>query len=121
MIAYVRTACTLMLAVLALPWATLGGQFSSYDYGFDVAPLMRRQDSQPVVVSRLVTVNGSLPVRPEIRQMKRDVHRWTLYLLALSMMQYTDQDQELSWYQITGVCLESCRISLCFPVLTRGS
>lgn len=78
--------------------------FEPYNYGFDVTHVLRRQTAQRIVVSRLPSVNGTVPVRPEIRQMKRNARKWNLYILALSMMQNTGQDQELSWYQITGEC-----------------
>ena len=74
-----------------------------YNYGFDVAKAVRRQASQaPYVVKGADRVNGSLPLRPEIRQLQQDPDKWTLYTLGTSMMQYTDQSQMLSWYQIAG-------------------
>lgn len=82
--------------------AALDDDLNAYDYGFDAAGSLKRQASQRIVVSRLPSVNGTVPIRSEIRQMKRDARKWNLYLLALSMMQNTDQHQALSWYQITG-------------------
>ncbi|KAM0329806.1 hypothetical protein ACHAQA_003970 [Verticillium albo-atrum] len=76
--------------------------YGPYDYGFNVGPLIKRQNQQTIVVTNLPSLNGSIPIRPEIRQMKLDPFKWNLYLLALSMMQHTGQDQQLSWYQITG-------------------
>lgn len=80
-------------------------QFLPYDYGFDHGKVLRRQpepSSTPITVGRLSSINGSVPIRPEIRQLRRDPLKWNLFLLALSMMQYMDQAEELSWYQLTG-------------------
>lgn len=46
--------------------------------------------------------DGSVPLRREVREMETDDKTWTLYILGLDMMQYTDQDYPYSWYQITG-------------------
>ena|SRR6266566_3425698 len=75
-----------------------------YDYGFDVAGAVRRQVESPTpfVAKGLRGVNGSLPLRLEIGQLQQQQEKWTLYLLGLSMMQYTDQSQLLSYYQIAG-------------------
>ncbi|GKT48364.1 tyrosinase [Colletotrichum spaethianum] len=72
----------------------------AYEYGFDTRKLVKRQAQQPIVVAKLPAVNGTVPVRQEIRQMKQNPFKWNLFLLASSMLQYTDQKEELSWYQI---------------------
>lgn len=75
----------------------------SYDYGFDVSKLVKRQSSSQVFVVRGATnAKDNIPLRKEIRELEQDQDTWTLYMLALSWMQYTSQDQLLSWYQITG-------------------
>lgn len=76
----------------------------AYDYGVDIESLTRREDdSSRIVIGRLpLSSNGTLPVRPEIRQMKADPYRWDLFILALSMFQYVSQDDPTSWYQIAG-------------------
>ncbi|TQS33116.1 hypothetical protein Golomagni_06551, partial [Golovinomyces magnicellulatus] len=76
-----------------------------YDYGFDAQRLMRRQDSTSrIVVSSLpLAANGSIPIRPEIRDMRKDRYTWDLFILGLSMLQYVDQNHPLSWYQIAGI------------------
>lgn len=94
--------------------------FTAYDYGFDAVGSLRRQVPQRIVVSRLPSVNGTVPVRSEIRYMKRDARKWNLYLLALSMMQNTDQDQDLSWYRITGQSTR-LRVSDCFLCADGGA
>ncbi|KAK2600137.1 hypothetical protein QQS21_005152 [Conoideocrella luteorostrata] len=77
----------------------------SYDFGFDTSRLTRRDDAKtPIVVRRLPTpVNGTLPVRLEIRQMKQNSYKWDLFILAMSMFQYANQSDPLSWYQIAGI------------------
>ncbi|KAH7143850.1 hypothetical protein EDB81DRAFT_947876 [Dactylonectria macrodidyma] len=77
----------------------------AYDYGVDIESLTRREDdSSRIVIGRLpLSSNGTLPVRPEIRQMKADPYRWDLFILALSMFQYVSQDDPTSWYQIAGI------------------
>ncbi|GAO18365.1 hypothetical protein UVI_02044090 [Ustilaginoidea virens] len=77
----------------------------SYDFGIDASNLGRRDDAgAPIVVGRLpVPSNGSLPLRLEVRQMRDDRYRWDLFILALSMFQYADQENPLSWYQIAGI------------------
>ncbi|CAM1503067.1 Fc.00g078430.m01.CDS01 [Cosmosporella sp. VM-42] len=78
-----------------------------YDYGddVDIDALTRRDDAASrIVVGRLpLSHNGSVPLRPEIRQMKGDPYRWDLFILALSMFQYVSQDDPTSWYQIAGI------------------
>ncbi|KAF4464633.1 tyrosinase precursor [Fusarium albosuccineum] len=76
-----------------------------YDYGVDVVRMARRADlDSPVVVKQLpVSRNGTVPLRPEIREMKADPYRWDLYILALSMLQHASQDDPTSWYQIAGI------------------
>lgn len=75
----------------------------SYDYGADIEPITRRQSTANIVVGGLpLSRNGTIPLRPEIRQMKADPHKWDLFILALSMFQYVSQDDPTSWYQIAG-------------------
>ncbi|KAF4867553.1 Tyrosinase [Colletotrichum siamense] len=80
----------------------------TYNYGFDAANLVKRQTTQdPIVVTKLPLANGTVPVRPEIRQMKQNPYKWNLFLLSMSMLQYTNQNDELSWYQIAGTFIRS--------------
>lgn len=75
----------------------------AYDYGFDLSKLASRQaTSSPFVVKGLPPVKGNIPLRQEIRQLQKSPEKWTLYILGLSMMQYMDQSDQLSWYQIAG-------------------
>ncbi|KZL88097.1 tyrosinase precursor [Colletotrichum incanum] len=95
---------TLFLSLLLVAMNALAIPYlPTYDYGFDTRKLVKRQAQQPIIVARLPSVNGTVPVRPEIRQMKQNPFKWNLFLLASSMLQYTDQKEELSWYQIAGI------------------
>ncbi|KAL1906323.1 hypothetical protein Sste5344_007922 [Sporothrix stenoceras] len=79
-----------------------------YDYGFDVSGHLSRRafgstygTNNPFVVGGLKgDRNGTMPARQEIRQMEKDTDMWTLYMLGLNLMQYTDQSHLLSYYQI---------------------
>ena len=68
----------------------------------DRSHLIKRQ-SAPYVVTGIQHPNGSTPLRLEIRQLEQNPAMWTLYLLGLDMLQYTNQAEMLSWYQITGM------------------
>lgn len=75
----------------------------SYSYGVDIDSLTRRQDTGRIVVKPLPqTRNGTVPLRPEIREMQADRYKWDLYILSMSMLQDVDQDDPASWYQIAG-------------------
>lgn len=80
----------------------------AYDFGVDVSRLTRRAEGEAIIVGRLpAPSNGTLPLRPEIRHMRSDSYRWDLYILALSMFQYTDQVDPMSWYQVAGASVPS--------------
>lgn len=91
----------------------------SYDYGIDIDKLVRRQDpSVKIIVGKLpLASNGSTPIRPEIRDMRKDGYMWDLYILALSMFQSVSQDQSLSWYQVAG---KTAHPSLLLPLTLVG-
>jgi tyrosinase len=80
-------------------------QYMTYNYGFDVNPHVRRQMPQRMVVRG--DSGERQQVRLELRQLERDQELWTLYILGLSMLQYTDQSSPTSWYSIAGLL---CRI-----------
>ncbi|OAA58708.1 tyrosinase precursor [Cordyceps fumosorosea ARSEF 2679] len=92
---------TLLLALAGVVASTA----RSYDYGIDIDQLIRRQDpAAKIIVGKLpLASNGSTPIRPEIRDMRKNGYMWDLYILALSMFQSVGQDQSLSWYQIAGI------------------
>ncbi len=93
----------LLIAVLSLVCSVLG-QHQPYNYGFDTNKLLKRQTlpSKPVVRGVGIAAGGVLPVRREIRELQQDEDQWTLYLLGLSMMQFTNQSDPTSWYGLTG-------------------
>ncbi|OTB08796.1 hypothetical protein M426DRAFT_7516 [Hypoxylon sp. CI-4A] len=75
-----------------------------YDYGFNAElRLRKRAPSQSLIVTGIPHVDGQAQFRPDIRDLQKDEDRWSLYILALSWMQYTDQESSFSWYQITGI------------------
>ncbi|KAK4202248.1 putative tyrosinase [Triangularia verruculosa] len=81
-------------------------QYTAYNYGFDVHRRVRRQFAQPstmIVMGNAATQAGDVQVRREIRELEQDREVWTLYLLGMSMMQFTDQSSPTSWYGITGI------------------
>ncbi|KAL2113850.1 hypothetical protein VUR80DRAFT_1975 [Thermomyces stellatus] len=88
-----------------------------YNYGFDVrGSLAKRQNTSDwILVTNLQngTENGT-PARVEIRELKKDRHKWDLYLLALSMFHWSHPDTPDSWYQIAGMALLSR-----YPLLSR--
>jgi tyrosinase len=91
----------------------------SYDFGMDTSKLTRRGNSEtPIVVGRLPTPeNATIPLRLEVRQLKVNVYMWDLFILALSMFQYADQDDPLSWYQVAGRLAPSRHLHLRITLL----
>jgi tyrosinase len=90
------------LVGLALLLRFVLGEFRPYDYGFDIAKhISKRQTSRPPVVTGQTT-EGVL-LRQEIRELEQDPDVWTLYILGLSLMQYTEQSTPTSWYGLTGL------------------
>lgn len=47
--------------------------------------------------------DGSTGIRREIRELEKDFKTWDLYLLGLDLMQFMEQSQRESWYQIAGM------------------
>ncbi|ORY65943.1 tyrosinase precursor [Pseudomassariella vexata] len=91
----------LLLSVLLLLGSTTAKE---YDYELDVSNLFqKRQILQSSIVTGLPLVNGTIPLRREIRDLENDHEAFTLYILALSWMQYTDQTDDFSWYRIAGI------------------
>src|ERR1700710_1597326 len=74
---------------------------AQYDYGLDRSALVKRQDST-LPLTGVHNPDGSLGLRREIRDLETDDIAWNLYILGLDMMQYTDQSDAESWYQIAG-------------------
>ena len=76
--------------------------YGGYDYGFDVGRFLKHEWDERFVLGPLPMVNGTPPLRVEVRELEEDKDKWTLYLLALSQMQYMDQSDPLSWFQFSG-------------------
>ncbi len=80
--------------------------YPSYNYGSDQTNESKRQTSDFVATTGVHSgsgINGTTPLRLEIRELEKDPVAWTLYILGLDMMQYTPQTDMLSWYQIAGM------------------
>jgi tyrosinase len=102
-----------ILAVLVLATGVLAQQYGGYDFGRNIHRRIKRHTLGPYVVRNLASTDGDLPLRQEIRTLEDNTDQWTLYLLGLSMMQFTNQSDPLSWYQITGVLCLPRRDSPC--------
>lgn len=92
---------------LTLPSTIPAANYQAYDYGMDRSLLAKRQYQSyaTYAITGVHTgsgVNGSLPLRQEVRELEENTDLWTLYILGLDMMQGTDQNDLLSWYQIAG-------------------
>lgn len=105
--------CTSILLSKALAISTTSSddteRLPAYDYGVATGELVKRQAAMQYSPSATVTgthtgtgPNGSAPLRPNILDMEQNTEMWTLFILALDMMQYTDQSQLFSWYQVAG-------------------
>lgn len=91
-------ACLVNTLVLA--------QHAAYHYGFDVTKRVKRQLSQrSAMVVNDKSGSGDVVVRQEIRQLEQDQDLWTLYILGLSMLQFTDQSSPTSYYGLAGLCV----------------
>jgi hypothetical protein len=115
---FLQPSCWVRAVSFALLWASVytlpkdpQQSFSSYDYGIDRRKIIKRQSSTPFATTGIQTGSGpnaSTPLRLEIRDLELDPTTWTLYILGLDMLQYTDQAEVLSWYQITGLHHSLC-------------
>ncbi|KAI1416072.1 Di-copper centre-containing protein [Hypoxylon sp. FL1857] len=93
--------CFFILSSMVIADSVQSGQ---YDYGFNVdLRLRKREPTQSHIVTGPPRVDGKTQLRPDIRDLQKDEDKWNLYLLALSWMQFTDQESPYSWYQITGI------------------
>jgi tyrosinase len=102
----------LFLTLLTLAGLTLSPVLAvfypgqTYDYGNSASlGLEKRQyiqkDRQDALVEA-IPYNGSIPLRLEIRDLQKNHEQWTLYILALSWMQWMNQTDPSSWYAIAG-------------------
>ena len=95
----------ILRSLLLLAAATATASAQAYNYGIDVTRVFKRQSdaTTPFIVRGLDRINGSTPMRPEIRDLEKDFEKFTLFRLGTSMLQYTDQSEMLSWYKISGI------------------
>ncbi|KAK8089605.1 hypothetical protein PG997_004566 [Apiospora hydei] len=88
-----------VLSALTIPYVD-----AKYDYGRDVRrALQKRQSAQPAITTGAPRVNGTIPLRKEIREFQGYHEQWSLYILALDWMQFTSQDDPYSWYRMAGI------------------
>ncbi|KAH7627267.1 hypothetical protein B0T09DRAFT_180188 [Sordaria sp. MPI-SDFR-AT-0083] len=94
-----------LLSLALLAAHSVLAQYGAYNYGFDAAKLIKRQlaSQEPVPVVRGAEGGQTIRLRQEVRQLEQDKELWTLYILGLSLMQFTDQSSPVSWYGITGI------------------
>jgi len=84
--------------------ALVMAQYSGYDYGFNIEKKIKRQLGRTSAMVVQGKTGGEVHVRQEIRELEQDHDLWTLYMLGLSMLQYTDQAFPLSHYGLAGMC-----------------
>jgi len=89
----------LLLVIVSLLPAILG-QHGSYNFGFDISHHIKRQVDEPLVTRG--EMGMATQPRLEIRKLEQDHEQWSLYILALSMLQFTNQESPISWYGLTG-------------------
>ncbi|KAK4034166.1 DNA-directed RNA polymerase I subunit RPA2 [Parachaetomium inaequale] len=77
--------------------------YAAYNYGFDVKKRAKRQLGRRGAMVVQDKTGGDIQVRQEIRQLEQDQDLWTLYILGLSMLQYTDQASPMSYYGLAGI------------------
>ncbi|KAL2172055.1 hypothetical protein VTG60DRAFT_425 [Thermothelomyces hinnuleus] len=94
---------TLLFPIVCLVSALVSAQYSGYDYGFDVKKRVKRQLGQRSAMVVQDKTGSEIQVRQEIRQLEQDHDLWTLYILGLSMLQYTDQESLVSYYGLAGI------------------
>ena len=98
--------CALFLRLTRAITSNPNQKHSSYNYGGDRSTILKRQSSNFYAINGIQSgsgPNGSLPLRLEIRELEQESTMWTLYILGLDMLQYTNQTEMLSWYQIAGM------------------
>ncbi|KAH6853853.1 hypothetical protein B0I37DRAFT_440944 [Chaetomium sp. MPI-CAGE-AT-0009] len=98
-----RLRLPLLLALVCLANTLVAAQYSAYDYGFNVKKRIKRQLGRRSTMVVQDKSGGDIHVRQEIRQVEKDQELWTLYILGLSMLQYTDQASPMSYYGLAGI------------------
>jgi tyrosinase len=98
-----RLRLSLLLSLACLANTLVLAQYSAYNYGFDVKKRAKRQLGRRGAMIVEDKTGGDIQVRQEIRQLEQDQDLWTLYILGLSMLQYTDQGSPMSYYGLAGL------------------
>ncbi|KAK4105553.1 Di-copper centre-containing protein [Parathielavia hyrcaniae] len=100
----VRLRLSHLVSITSLANILSLAQYAAYDYGFDVHDRVKRQLARrSELVVQAKTSGGNIVVRQEIRQLEKDRDVWKLYLLGLSMLQFTDQESPTSYYGLAGI------------------
>lgn len=66
-------------------------------------PKRVRRQSTSFAITGAPVINGNVPQRLEIRQLRKNNAQWNLYLLALNRFQQMDQSDIRSYYQLSGI------------------
>ncbi|KAK4128712.1 Di-copper centre-containing protein [Parathielavia appendiculata] len=96
-----RLSLLIFLTSLANVFAI--SQYAPYDYGFDISRRVKREVARRSELVLQPKTSSDLVVRQEIRQLEQDKDVWTLYILGLSMLQFTDQASPASYYGLAGI------------------
>ncbi|KAI4164925.1 MAG: hypothetical protein LQ342_001558 [Letrouitia transgressa] len=62
-----------------------------------------RRQADSFAVKGAPVINGSVPQRLEIRQLRKNNAQWNLYLLAMNEYQKMDKADRRSYYQLSGI------------------
>ncbi|KAL8812863.1 MAG: hypothetical protein Q9223_007185 [Gallowayella weberi] len=62
-----------------------------------------RRQANSFAITGAPVINGSIPQRLEIRQLRNNNAQWNLYLLALNRYQKMNQSDARSYYQLSGI------------------
>ena len=87
-----------VLAILGII-AIVGAQ---YNYGFDPRTTIVKRQSSSLPLTGVHNPDGTLGLRREVDDLATDPTTWNLFMLGLDMMQWTDQSDIESWYQVMG-------------------
>ena len=72
-----------------------------YASGAASRELQRRASSFAIVGAPVI--NGNVPRRLEIRELRKNTAQWNLYLLAMNELQRMDKSEVKSYYQLSGI------------------
>ncbi|KAL8771913.1 MAG: hypothetical protein Q9209_002851 [Squamulea sp. 1 TL-2023] len=95
----VNLSLTFFLVYFSLLVGIIGAPVRDYR---DTTRQSRRQAATFAITGAPV-INGNIPQRLEIRQLRNNNAQWNLYLLALNRFQQMDQSDTRSYYQLSGI------------------